>query len=50
MLHEVVEAINVDFLENLLSIDIDVNAKDSQGRTALLIALERGHFNAVRLL
>lgn len=50
VLHEAVEAMNVDLLKNILCKDVDINAKDSKGRTPLSIALESGHFEAVRLL
>ena len=50
ILHEVVETMHMEFLKKILSIDVDVNAEDSLGRTALLIALEHGKFDAMRLL
>ena len=50
VLHEAVEATHVDLLKKILSTDVDVDAEDSRGRTPLLIALEHGHFDAVRLL
>ncbi|KAF6218628.1 hypothetical protein HO133_005979 [Letharia lupina] len=50
VLHEAVETTHVDLLKKILSTDVDVDAEDSRGRTPLLIALEHGHFDAVRLL
>lgn len=50
VLHEAAETTHVDLLKKILSTDVDVDAEDSRGRTPLLIALEHGHFDAVRLL
>ncbi|KAF6241069.1 hypothetical protein HO173_000863 [Letharia columbiana] len=50
VLHEAVETTHVDLLKKILSTDVDVDAEDSRGRTPLLIALEHGNFDAVRLL
>lgn len=50
VLHEVVETTHVDLLQRILSTDVDVNAEDAQRRTPLSIALQHGHFDAVRLL
>ena len=42
---------NVELVEDLLKIsDIEVNAKDSQGRTALMHAIVKGNRNITKLL
>ncbi|KAL8837870.1 MAG: hypothetical protein Q9170_002345 [Blastenia crenularia] len=50
VLHEAVQAMHMDFLTRILDTSINVNAKDSIGRTPLVLALECNHFDAVRLL
>ena len=50
VLHEAVETMNMDFLKKILTTDVDINAEDFLRRTPLAIAIERKHFDAMRLL
>lgn len=50
MLHEIVDKMHLGLLEKVLTTNIDVDAEDSAGRTALTIALQHKSFDAIKLL
>ena len=37
-------------LRTVLASNIDLNARDAQGRTALILAIQYGHVDAVKML
>lgn len=41
---------NIQNIKNLLSNGADINARDNQGKTALMLAVWEGHFSVVELL
>ncbi|KAI4162388.1 MAG: hypothetical protein LQ342_003954 [Letrouitia transgressa] len=50
VLHEIVDKMHLGLLEKVLTTNIDVDAEDSAGRTALTIALQHKSFDAIKLL
>jgi hypothetical protein len=41
---------DLGILRTVLGNNVDVNARDGKGRTALILAIQYGHFDAVKML